>query len=84
MIMAQGKERLETMAIISILYVDGIHTLLYIHIYSNVFLDLHRLEKCHFELVKLMDAFKSNGYPLNLIGNCFQVSLDTNIEYKKK
>ena len=82
--MAQGKERLETMAIISILYVDGIHTLLYIHIYIYMFLDLHRLEKCHFELVKLMDAFKSNGYPLNLISNCFKVSLDTNIEYKKK
>ena len=82
--MAQGKERLETMAIISILYVDGIHTLLYIYIYIYMFLDLHRLEKCHFELVKLMDAFKSNGYPLNLISNCFKVSLDTNIEYKKK
>ena len=49
-----------------------------------MFLDLHRLEKRHFELVKLMDAFKSNGYPLNLISNCFKVSLDTNIEYKKK
>ena len=32
--------------------------------------------KFHLELVKLMDVFKSNGYPENFISNCFKAFLD--------
>ena len=32
--------------------------------------------KFKLELVKLMDAFKSNGYPENFMNNCFKRFLD--------
>ena len=32
--------------------------------------------KFHLELGKLIDAFKSNGYPENFINNCFKVFLN--------
>ena len=56
-----------------------LHTLLYrcFQIYSD-------WTKFHVELVKLIDVFKSNGYPKNFINNCLKCFWITNIEYKKK
>ena len=41
-----------------------------------MFPDFLRLDKFHFELVKLMHIFKNNGYPENFINNCFKTFLD--------
>ena len=48
-----------------------IHTLLY-----RCFRICSDWNKFHLELVKLMDVFKSNGYPKDFINNCFKTSLD--------
>ena len=34
-----------------------------------------KITKIHFELVKSMDVFKSNGSPENFINNCFKAFL---------
>ena len=51
--------------------IDMIHVLLYRCF--RIYLDW---TKFHLELVKLMDVFKSNGYPENFINNCFKAFLD--------
>ena len=40
--------------------------------------------KFHIELVKLIDVFKSNGYPENFIYNCFKVFLDSKYRLQEK
>ena len=40
--------------------------------------------KFHLELVKLMDVFKSNGYPENFINNCFKTFLDNKHKIQEK
>ena len=40
--------------------------------------------KFQLELFKLMDVFKSNGYPENLIDNCFKMLLDNKHTIHKK
>ena len=56
-----------------------LHTLLY-----RCFQICSDWTKFHLELVKLIDVFKSNGYPENFINNCLKCFWITNIEYKKK
>ena len=45
---------------------------------------LYRCFWCHLELVKLMDVFKSNGYPENFINNCFKTFLDNKHRVQEK
>ena len=40
--------------------------------------------KFHLELGKLIDAFKSNGYPENFINNCFKVFLNNKYRVQEK
>ena len=40
--------------------------------------------KFHLELVKLIDVFKSNGYPENFINNCFKVFLKNKYRIQEK
>ena len=56
----------------------------YIHYYIDVYYICSDWTKFHLELVKLIDVFKSNGYPENFINNCLKCFWITNIEYKKK
>ena len=56
-----------------------LHTLLY-----RCFRICSDWTKFHLELVKLIDVFKSNGYPENFINNCFKVFLDNKYRVKEK
>ena len=40
--------------------------------------------KFHLELVKLIDIFNSNGYPVDVINICFKVFLDKKYRIKEK
>ena len=40
--------------------------------------------KFHLELIKLIDVFKSNGYPDNFINNCFKVFVDNKYTIQTK
>ena len=40
--------------------------------------------KFHLELVKLIDAFKSNCYPENFINNCLKTFLDNKLRIQEK
>ena len=48
-----------------------LHTLLY-----RFFRICSDWTKSHLELVKLIDVFKNNAFPENVINNCFEVFLD--------
>ena len=56
-----------------------LHTLLY-----RCFLICSDWAKFHLELVKLIDIFKSNGYPENFINNCFKGFLDNKYRIQEK
>ena len=50
----------------------------------HCYIDLPRWTKFHSELVKLMDVFKSNGYPEKFINNCFKTFLDNKHRIQEK
>ena len=56
-----------------------LHTLLY-----RYFRRYSYWTQFHLELVKLIDAFKNNGYPEKFINNCFKVFLDNKYRVREK
>ena len=56
-----------------------LHTLLY-----RCFRICSDWTKFHLKLVKLIDVFKSNGYPENFINNCFKVFLNNKYRIQEK
>ena len=72
---------LELLAEFILILIVSYHSPTKLSSFIHCYIDVSRF---YLELVKLMDVFKSNGYPENFINNCFNTFVDNKHRIQEK